>query len=223
MRSSRDLSSPLVGKSPARPRTSGTIPIPIVSDPTAQLPSTRMRCFQYCVTSYHGWLTWEAIALMRISEPARSTKKPSQSPFDHVARRARPHSLDQIANSTAKIAAIGMTISSPRTAGASSDAATPAITQPRERCTSAFAINSSASAAYGYANVSSTIQDEYASEGMVAAPVAAKIAHHFGSSIRARKYVGKMTDVMAKTSTYLIAEYAEATSSIHHSGAVNTG
>src|SRR4051794_15683043 len=141
-----------------------------------------------------------------MSAPASSTKNPSQSPFDQVARRARPHSLDQIANRTAKVAAIGITISSPRTAGAISDAATPAITQPRERCTSAFAISRSASAAYGYANVSSTIHDEYASEGIAAAPVAAKIAHHLGSIIRARKYVGKMTDVITNTSRYLIPE-----------------
>ena len=53
-----------------------------------------------------------------------------------------------------------MTTSSPRTTGAASDAAAAATIHPRRFSTKAFTIRKKHSAEYGYARVSSTIQDE---------------------------------------------------------------
>ena len=58
---------------------------------------------------------------------------------------------------------------------------------------------------------------------MTAAPAAAKSAQPRRTTSRARKYVGKSTDVMTKTSRYLMPEYAVATSWISQIGARTTG
>ena len=62
--------------------------------------------------------------------------------------------------------------------------------------------------------------EEYASEGSAPAPAAAKSAADLPTTIRASRYVGKTTAAMISTSTYLIVEYADATSWIRHIGAV---
>ncbi len=59
IRSSRDRLLAAGGEEPGEAeRRAGSTPIPIASDPTAQLPSTRMRCFQYCVTVVPLLATW---------------------------------------------------------------------------------------------------------------------------------------------------------------------
>jgi hypothetical protein len=58
---------------------------------------------------------------------------------------------------------------------------------------------------------------------MAAAPVAAKRAQPRRTTNRARKYVGKITDVITTTSRYLMPEYAVATSWISQTGARSTG
>src|SRR5205823_816989 len=115
----------------------------------------------------------------------------------------------------------GITTSSPRTTGARIEPATAAAIHTRERTRSAFAIRSRQSVEYGYASVSSTIHEEYASEGIIAAPAAAKRAGVRPTTIRARKYVGKMTDVITRTSTYLIVANATDTSWISQIGAIS--
>jgi hypothetical protein len=57
---------------------------------------------------------------------------------------------------------------------------------------------------------------------MTAAPAAAKSAHGLRMIMRARKYVGNITDVITKTSRYLTPAYAVATLWITHTGAVST-
>ena len=109
---------------------------------------------------------------------------------------------------TARTNASGTTTSSPLTAGATSEATTAAIVQPvsfRDLCVrSVFAISRKQSAAYGYASGSATMYDEYASDGIAAAPAAANSAARLPVTMRARKYVGKTTDVITNTSTYLM-------------------
>src|SRR5689334_11859966 len=108
--------------------------------------------------------------------PATSTRNPSQSLRDHDARCARARSLDHTMKSKARRNVTGIIESSPRTNGATAEARTAPPIQARERVTSAFAIKKKQNAAYGYASVSSTIHEEYAIEGMTAAPVAASSA-----------------------------------------------
>ena len=58
------------------------------------------------------------------------------------------------------------------------------------------------------------------SAGIIAAPAAAKIAQRLETSIRARRYVGKMTDVIVATPIALTTPYARVVSWIHHAGAI---
>ena len=62
--------------------------------------------------------------------------------------------------------------------------------------------------------------EEYASDGIAAAAAAAKSAGPRPTTRRARKYVGKTTDAITKTSRYLTPAYARATSWISQTGAV---
>src|SRR4051812_9726481 len=103
--------------------------------------------------------------------PATIATKPSQSPVDHARRRRRNRSLDQTAKRQAMPATSGITTSSPLTAGATAEATTAEAIHQGLRSSSAFVISRKQSAAYGYAKVSSTSHDEYASAGT--APVAA--------------------------------------------------
>src|SRR5438046_784370 len=114
--------------------------------------------------------------LIRNAAPNPSVTTPSQSAHDHVARRSFVLVVVHHMKRTENASTIGTTISSPFTTGANADAASAPTAQLRERVSRAFAITNIANAAYGYASVSSTIQDEYESEGMTAAPVAAKSA-----------------------------------------------
>ena len=63
-------------------------------------------------------------------------------------------------------------------------------------------------------------QLEYISAGIIAAPVAAKIAQRLETSIRASRYVGKMTEVIVATPIALTTPYARVVSWIHHAGAI---
>ena len=71
-----------------------------------------------------------------------------------------PQSLDQTTNTAAMANMIGITTSSPRTKGATSEAAIAPITHQRLVSTNAFTMRKKQSAANGYARVSSTIHDE---------------------------------------------------------------
>src|SRR5713226_5175364 len=144
--------------------------------------------------------------LKRKIAPNRRTMLPIQSPIVHDVRQLRFRSPDQSMNSAASAKAAGIITSSPRTAGASTDAMTAAITQARRRVKNALAIRDRQSAGYGYATVSSTMYDEYASEGIAPAPGAAKSAALWPTMRRARKYVGNTLDAITTTSAYLIAE-----------------
>ena len=76
IRTSRVRVSPRTGASAARPTTNGITPIPIASEPAAQSPRTRARCFQYVVTPYHGWEWWLPTALIRKTAPKASVTTP---------------------------------------------------------------------------------------------------------------------------------------------------
>ncbi len=151
---------------------------------------------------------------MRKIAPRNSAAAPIQSPVDHVRRLALAFSLDHHANRSANTSASGIMSSSPRTSGAIADATTAPTFHhlPPERTTKAFTIRKKQSAAYGYAIVSSTRYEEYAIAGIAPAPAAANSAALRPTSMRARKYVGKTTDAMSRTSTYLIPAYAVETS-----------
>ena len=66
---------------------------------------------------------------------------------------------------------------------------------------------------------SSSSIDEYASAGISAAPAAANNAHLRETSVRARRYVGKTTDVIVTTPIALTTPYARLVLWIHHAGA----
>src|SRR5690348_2956417 len=123
----------------------------------------------------------------KIAIPTHTVSQPSHVPAVHPARHRLARSLDHHIKSSASANAAGMTASSPRTTGAKQDATIAAAIHPRERTTSAFAISRKQSAAKGYASVSSTIHDEYASAGTAAAPAAANSAAQRPTSMRARK------------------------------------
>ena len=220
MRTSFDRSSPGARKSAASPATNGTTPMPMASEPAAQSTMLICRCLYARETVCHASEWWLPIELMTKIAPKTSTTSPIQSPVDHLRRCSLARSLDHHAKIRASTTAAGMTASSPRTAGAKADARTAPAHHRRLRVTSALAMRKKHSAAHGYANVSSTMYDEYASEGITAAPAAARSAALRPTSSRARKYVGNTTDVMTMTSKYLIASYAFATSSIRQNGAV---
>src|SRR3954471_5781824 len=92
--------------------------------------------------------------------PSTSTTVPTQSPIDHVRRRARAQRLDQPTKSSASTSTIGITTSSVRTSGATTEATIAAAGQRLPRTTNALTIRNKHSAAYGYASVSSTMNDE---------------------------------------------------------------
>src|SRR5260221_8964173 len=125
--------------------------------------------------------------LNRKIAPNRRTIVPIQSPIVHDARQVRLRSRDQSMNNAASANAAGIITSSPRTAGASTEAMTAAITHPRRRVENALAIRNRQTAAYGYATFSSTMYDEYASEGITPAPAAANSAALRPTTSRARR------------------------------------
>src|SRR5689334_4072430 len=108
-----------------------------------------MRCFQYVVTEYHSWEWWLMKPLIRMTAPTSNTTAPIQSPHDHDARARRTRSLGQAVKPAANRKRTGITLSSPRTAGARADATSAAMIEPRERTRSARAIRKKQSAAYG--------------------------------------------------------------------------
>ena len=88
-------------------------------------------------------------ALSRTRRVPTRTTAPTQSHTDQDARQRRPGSLVQSMTPTASANTTGITDSSPRTSGATSEAATAAAIQRLLRDTSALAIRKKQSAAYG--------------------------------------------------------------------------
>ena len=73
--------------------------------------------------------------------------------------------------------------------------------------------------ATGYASGSSTRNGEYESAGAAAAPMAAKIAYGRDTTMRARKYAGKIVAVITAAPSSLIRAYDVCTSLNHQAGA----
>src|SRR4051812_38941499 len=108
-----------------------------------------MRCFQYVVTEYHSCEWWLMNPLIRKIAPNSRTTTPIQSPHDHDVRARLTRSPGHAAKPAANRKRRGITVSSPRTAGARADATSAAMIEPRDRTTSARAIRKKQSAAYG--------------------------------------------------------------------------
>ena len=171
---------------------------------------------------------WLAMPLMRKTAPKTSAITPIQSPPTSRAPRSAPTRSTTTAKKTRERERDRdhdeLAADARRDHAGDDGRDRPAARSPSPApSTSAFAIRKKQSAAYGYASVSSTMYDEYASDGIAPAPAAANSAACGRRRIRARKYVGKTTDVITKTSRYLTPEYAVATSWISQTGAVRYG
>src|SRR5947209_8217521 len=156
-----------------------------------------------------------------MTTPASRTIQPAQSHALQPSRQRRARSPVHTKTSAATTNVAGITTSSPRTKGATSAATAAAAIQARPRVASAFTSRKKQSAEYGYANGSSRIREEYESAGIVAAPAAAKSAQRCETSCRARKYVGKITEVITATCIAFSRPYARVVSCTSHAGAVS--
>src|SRR5262245_30421463 len=105
-------------------------------------------------------------------------------------------------------------VSAPTTHSANAAARRPQVRRSMQR-----AISQSASVEIGYASGSSTRIGAYASAGTATAAVAAASAYHFGTTMRASPYAGKIVAVIARTRTSFAVAHDSVVEPSHHTGA----
>ena len=94
-----------------------------------------------------------------------------------------------------------------------------AAARPQLGRASVRAISQRASVAIGYARGSSTRNGAYASAGTATAAPAAPSAYHFGTTIRASPYAGKIVAVIARTRISFAAAHEAVDDPSHQTGA----
>src|SRR5947207_2203331 len=131
-----------------------------------------------------------------------SVTKPTQSHALQLVRHRWTYSDRQRRNAPASRKTTGIMASSPRTNGASREAATAPPIHQRDGAINARRIRKSDRVDQKYAKGSSTIIDEYARAGIAADAAAKKIAGLLAKSRRASPYDGNKVAVIKNTAGY---------------------